>query len=235
MSYCVNCGVELDEAAKKCALCETPVINPNIKAEEEHETVFSNEAFVIPERKKKKFFAALATTIIAIPQIVCLLINLFIYKESWWSLHVVGAACLVWVIFVLPFFLKKMRAYLMWGFDTVAVVLYILTVFNLVNIGGNYLPGAVIIALLNSLLVLTYLLWVRAKKRHWVLKILFIVSEIALSMLGVGSILGFVCSVKYAFELGLIGFASLIAIVGFLIYCYSSKTIRKWLSKRMFV
>ena len=29
MSYCVNCGVELDNSAKKCALCATPVVNPN--------------------------------------------------------------------------------------------------------------------------------------------------------------------------------------------------------------
>ncbi len=28
MSYCVNCGVELDKSAKKCALCQAPVINP---------------------------------------------------------------------------------------------------------------------------------------------------------------------------------------------------------------
>ena len=28
MSYCVNCGVELDVGAGKCPLCDTPVINP---------------------------------------------------------------------------------------------------------------------------------------------------------------------------------------------------------------
>ena len=235
MSYCVNCGVELDSAAKKCALCETPVINPNIKNEEKQEPVFSDEAFEIPEGKKKKFFASLATTIIAIPQIVCLLINLFIYKGSWWSLHVVGAGCLVWVIFVLPFFLKKMRAYLMWAFDTLAVAIHTFIVMTLTGTLSYYLKGTLPIILLNSALVLTYLIWVRARKRHWVLKILFIVSEIAISLLGVGSVLSFLCSVKYAFELGLIGFTSLIAIVGFLIYCYSSKTIRKWLSKRLFV
>lgn len=45
MSYCVNCGVELDSAAKKCALCETPVINPNIKYEENEEPVFFKRGF----------------------------------------------------------------------------------------------------------------------------------------------------------------------------------------------
>ena len=29
MSYCVNCGVELDKTCSKCPLCNTPVYNPN--------------------------------------------------------------------------------------------------------------------------------------------------------------------------------------------------------------
>ena len=28
MSYCVNCGVELDPTARTCPLCQTPVVNP---------------------------------------------------------------------------------------------------------------------------------------------------------------------------------------------------------------
>ena len=28
MSYCVNCGVKLEESLNKCPLCNTPVINP---------------------------------------------------------------------------------------------------------------------------------------------------------------------------------------------------------------
>lgn len=235
MSYCVNCGVELDSAAKKCALCETPVINPNIKDEETLEPPFSSEVFEIPESKKKNFFAVLATTIIAIPQIVCFLANVFVYKGSWWSLHFIGAGFLAWVIFILPFFLKKMRAYLMWAFDTIAVAIHTFIVMSLTGTLSYYIKGALLIILLNSLLVLSYILWVRAKKRHWVLKILYIVCCVAVSSIAIGSILTFLCGVKYAFELGTICFASLVAIVAFLSYCYSSKTIRKWLSKRLFV
>ena len=29
MSYCVNCGVELDKTCGSCPLCNTPVYNPN--------------------------------------------------------------------------------------------------------------------------------------------------------------------------------------------------------------
>ena len=28
MSYCVNCGVELESSLQECPLCHTPVINP---------------------------------------------------------------------------------------------------------------------------------------------------------------------------------------------------------------
>lgn len=236
MSYCVNCGVELESSAKNCALCGTAVINPNIPEETEKEPAFSNEIFEIPERKKKKFFALLATTVFAIPQIVCFLINLFIYKESWWSLHVIGAGCLLWVILILPFFLRKMRAYLMWAFDTVAVTVYTLILYKLTNIGAVIdLKGALLIILLHSALILAYLLWVRARKRHWVLKTLFIVSSVAISSVGVGAILTYLCAVEIAFPIGIIIFASLVAIIAFLSYCYSSKTIRKWLSKRLFL
>ena len=134
------------------------------------------------------------------------------------------------------FFLKKMRAYLMIAFDTVAVMIYSFIVFNLINLDlSYYLKGAAPVILLNSALVLAYLLWVRARKRHWVLKILFIVCCIAVSSMGVGSILTFLCGVKFAFPLGAIIFSSLVAIIAFLSYCYSSNTIRKWLSKRLFL
>ena len=140
------------------------------------------------------------------------------------------------MILILPFFLRKMRAYLMWAFDTVAVTVYTLVLYNLTNIGAVIdLKGALLIILLHSALILAYLLWVMARKRHWVLKTLFIVSSVAISALGVGAILTYLCSVEIAFPIGIIIFASLVAIIAFLSYCYSSKTIRKWLSKRLFL
>ena len=39
MSYCVNCGVELDKSAEKCVLCGTAVLNPN-EVGKEKETAY---------------------------------------------------------------------------------------------------------------------------------------------------------------------------------------------------
>ncbi len=236
MSYCVECGVELDKSAKKCALCSTPVINPNIKSDIAERAPFSSETHEVPMSLKKRFYCLLATTIIAIPQIVCVLANLFVFKNGFWSLHVVGMGCLLWVLFIFPFLTKKPYPFLMWGFDTVALGVYFCLHFNLMKIpSAYYLKGVLPILFIVSVSVLAFMLWLKNKKRHWVLKVLFITCLIAGDSLLIGSVLSFLCKIGFAFQIGTIIFVSLLAIIIFLSYCYSSKTIRKWLSKRLFV
>ena len=40
MSYCVNCGVKLEESLVRCPLCNTPVMNPNLLDKEKPESPF---------------------------------------------------------------------------------------------------------------------------------------------------------------------------------------------------
>ena len=237
MSYCVNCGVELDDSAKRCALCQTEVINPNKKKVSDTVPPFSDEEH-IPESMKKRFIAYIVSMVMLIPNIVCLLINIIFPKVGFWAFYVNTTSLLLWVVLVFPFFTKKLLPYLMWFVDTVGVSAYVYFFFAMSEdrtIATWYYQCALPIILMVSVMVLVYMLWAKAKKRHWVLKVLYIVCCVAVSSIGIGSILSFLCSVKYAFEFGVICFASLIAIVAFLSYCYSSKTIRKWLSKRLFV
>ena len=56
MSYCVNCGVELDKSATKCALCNTPVHNPNEAIDTTAPTPFSHTPIKI-DAVKRKFVA----------------------------------------------------------------------------------------------------------------------------------------------------------------------------------
>jgi len=53
MSYCVNCGVELDATATKCVLCDTPVYHPQKKVEPNAVSPFSDIP-EIPQNMKKK-------------------------------------------------------------------------------------------------------------------------------------------------------------------------------------
>ncbi len=238
MSYCVNCGVELDRSAKKCALCGTRVLNPNEpKKEVEAElTPFSEKPFY-PSEIKRRFVAYVITMVLLIPNIVCTFINALFLNEGFWSFYISTTSFLVWVVFVFPFFTKKLRPYLMWLFDTVAVCAYVFFFFVMGYDGSDrwYYNTALPIILAASLLVVIYMIWLKHKKRHWVLKFLFITAETAVFSFLFGTLLELNWGVGYAFEIGVIVFVCCLALVGFLAYCYQSRHMRAWLSKKFFV
>lgn len=237
MSYCVNCGVELDKSAKKCALCKTPVINPNEpKKSGAEETPFAEKPF-IPTQLKRRFVAYIVTMVLLIPNIVCTLVNAIFYAGAFWSFYVAATSFLLWVVFVFPFYTKKLRPYLMWGFDTVAVCFYVFFFFVMgyERESAWYYTAALPIILTTSLLVLLYMLWTGKKKRHWVLKFLLVTADVAVLSVVSGLALDLGCAVKYAFEVGAIIFVSCAVLAAFLGYCYSSRHMREWLSKRFFV
>ena len=47
MSYCVNCGVELDPGAARCPLCGTPAWKPDPDAQ----SYFPTKPAEVPDRK----------------------------------------------------------------------------------------------------------------------------------------------------------------------------------------
>ncbi len=236
MSYCVNCGVELDDSAEKCALCATPVVNPNKpKAPEEvPESPFA-EALHVPEAVRKRFIALIVSLVMLIPCIVCFFVNMFMFTGSFWSAYVVATTLLLWTLFVLPFFIKKHRAYFMLMFDTAAVSLYVY-LFYVMGKGRDmwYTQCALPIIIFVSLLIMAYLIWVKRKKRNGILKALFIFIDIALVSLVGGLILSVGGNVAYGTEIGFTLFLCVVAVIAFLAYCYKSKSMRKWLSKRLF-
>ncbi len=233
MSYCVNCGVELDSSAKKCVLCGTKIINPS-EPENKEETVapFSNETH-IPKTVKARFVAALISIIMLVPNMVCFLVNLLIIKDNFWSAHILSTSVLFWVIFVLPLFKKDHKTYFMWSFDTLAVGAYTFLLMNSFGVEDLYLTCVLPIIVLISAMVLFYIIWVRRKKRSGILKALAICAEISLAFL-FGGVLLFFAGVKYAFEIGFIVFVCIVAVVAFLAYCYKSENVRNWLSKKLF-
>lgn len=235
MSYCVNCGVELDDSAKKCALCGTQVINP-ARADIKDETVAApfSENVYIPKTVKARFIAGLISLIMLVPNMACFLVNVLLMPGNFWSAHIMSTSLLLWVMFVLPIFKKGKKTYFMWAFDTVAVGAYTFLLMNALNASQWYLNCALPIILLVSAMVLFYIIWVRKNKRSGILKALAICAEVALTFLFGGILLSVSASVNYAFEIGLIVFACIVAVVGFLAYCYKSESMRNWLSKKLF-
>lgn len=89
MSYCVNCGVELDASATKCPLCDTPVYNPKAPEPEKQPSPFPKEKGQV-EVVKRKDLGVLLTVIVLATAVTCGLLNAFVFRSSLWSLAVIG-------------------------------------------------------------------------------------------------------------------------------------------------
>ncbi|MCM1364077.1 MAG: hypothetical protein NC122_02680 [Faecalibacterium sp.] len=236
MSYCVNCGVELDDSAKKCALCDTVVINPS-KPDAVSKAPFSVDEH-IPKPLNRKFVAYIISMTMLIPNIVCFLLNLTVYVGRHWAIYVNATSFLVWVLFVFPFCAAKLRPYLLWLFDTIASFAYVYFFFALGyerQIAGWFYTCAMPIISAISLFVLIYMIWIRRKKRHWVLKAIAVMADIALVSLITGLVIEHALAVSYALEIGFIIFISCAVLTAFLVYCYASKSMRRWLERKFFI
>lgn len=130
MSYCVNCGVELEHSLTKCPLCNTPVINPHELEKYAYQPPYPVRPGQV-DSVRQKDFAILTLAILLATSLSCLLLNLFVFPASKWSFFIIGA-CLLLFVFLLPAFVQcKIPVYLFLFFDSVAVGIYLfLITFN---------------------------------------------------------------------------------------------------------
>ncbi len=233
MSYCVNCGVELDKSAHKCALCDTPVYNPN-EISEEKALPFSHTPD-IPAGIKQKFIALIVTFILLIPNIVCMFINLFANPDTLWFIYVASSSFLCWILFVFPVLTKKLHPYLMWSFDTLAVALYTLVFYaNDPRDAKWYFSVAIPIIAIVSACVFYFIYWYRQRKRHWTSKVLHIFIDLVIC-LTVASICFFLNDYILNCQITFISGVCCLALVFFWLYANKSKKVRAWLAKKLFV
>ncbi len=129
MSYCVNCGVELDASAASCPLCGTPVVNPNeLMKKEEAQIPFPAKKGQV-EAVKPKDLGVLLTMLVLAAAALCGALNAFVFRDSMWALTVAGACALLWVILE-PFVIcTRQPVYLSLFLDGAAVVflMYMIT------------------------------------------------------------------------------------------------------------
>lgn len=126
MSYCVNCGVELDRSLEACPLCNAPVINPReLELElEKAQPSFPTESGNV-EAVKRKDMGILMTTIAVATAVTCGLLNLLIFDNVPWSLTIVGLCVVLWVIMIPVVINTRQSVYVSILFDGAAVILYL--------------------------------------------------------------------------------------------------------------
>ena len=156
MSYCVNCGVELDKTCSVCPLCNTPVHNPN----EEIDTVSakpfpSNKGTTDPV--KRTDITIFASVVLAVTAIVCGLFNLISYKETHWSLYVIGICGILWVFLIPLFFPNKLNKLFSIILDGASILLYIKIISVLHPGNGWFINIALPLTIIITVMIMIFI------------------------------------------------------------------------------
>ena len=131
MSYCVNCGVELNKTAAQCVLCNTPVVNPK-----HHHDLTADTPYPIERESVKLIYYRFSSIIISIILIcidlVCFVLNLItnamLDMTVMWFYVVAGASVVLWTL-VTPRLLKPdLSPYFYVLMQTVSISALMLTI-----------------------------------------------------------------------------------------------------------
>lgn len=124
MSYCVNCGVELEASLQECPLCHTPVINLKEIGKEFPPSPYPENKGQVEEVKQKDL-GILLTVVLTATGGTCLLLNLLVFNRFLWSLLVIGI-CICLFVFTFPLvYYRKMPPALSLLADGAAVAVYL--------------------------------------------------------------------------------------------------------------
>ena len=157
MSYCVNCGVELNPGAPRCPLCGTEVVNPRQAVDEMEPDFFPTRRAVV-EPVSKRALAFLLTAMLASVSGCCALLNLVLRPHTPWYLFVVGAAAMLWVWLVFPLLARCMPVWGRLTLDVGAVGVYVFLI-SLALHGGAWFRGLAVPLLALSAAVVFALSW----------------------------------------------------------------------------
>lgn len=237
MSYCVNCGVELEEGTKRCPLCATPVINPNeLKKGKPQVSKVYSEKIVLPKKQRRRFSAFIVTLIMLIPNLVCPLVNLLIPSEfGFWAIYVNAASLALWAFFVLPFLWKKTEMSVTILLDTVISCVSLYLVSLMFESNGWYFKVALPMILLFASQISLYIVWMRRKKRDWPKKAIAILILIALMACEFELLLSKYINGSFSFIFSLVVGISCAIFIVFFVMVLRHKNLRTWISRKFFI
>lgn len=141
MSYCVNCGVELDSGEKKCPLCGTPVVNPNHPCDPNAVSAYPRRVQeAAPSLVSRRMTAAIISAALVLPASICLVCNYLITGAVSWSVYILLALAVVWVASVPPLLIHRGTLFWAIGLDVAAIggLLYVINRLTYPMTGINW-------------------------------------------------------------------------------------------------
>lgn len=179
MSYCVNCGVELDATASACPLCNTKIYNPNQPAATDVPTPYATVKGHTESVKPTYEFAILMSIIFLTTSAVCVFLNNFTIQIGNWSFYVIGICAMLWVFLLPAFFPQKVNVFGAIALDGMIIALNIGIVSWLHPGSGWYFHIALPIIILTTLLLEIVFTFIYHLKSSMIGKTAICVSAIA--------------------------------------------------------
>ena len=232
MSYCVNCGVELEKSCKACPLCDTPVINPKEKPDKKAIPAYPEDVS-IPKSTKKLYISFVFSFAILIPSLVLIILNAFIFGNPVLK-YIISGFVVAWIWFIFPLLWKKPIPSVLVAIDALALMAY----FYLYRFGGDdsgWVYGiAMPVVIILWAIVNIFLLWLRKKRSK---------SAISIAVLGAINVMTFVSEIAISLFLtntpqiivSLVMTACCVSLMIFFIVLEKSKRMKAWLERKFFL
>lgn len=189
MSYCVNCGVELEKSLQQCPLCGVEVVNPFEPHDPMLPSPYSAHIVRVQKRVERRYLAWIITILIMLAGTVCLMADLVYKGGITWSLYVVSSLMLAWILVLLPLLYTGLHPVLAVLLDVCALLAF-LYVINIADTSQDwYLTLAMPQVLLYGLLALFDVLLWRSHSIYGWQRYGIVVMSVGVALMGLETIL----------------------------------------------
>ena len=232
MSYCVNCGVELEKGCYECPLCDTPVINPR-ETQPHSEKLSYPDLIKIPKSTHKRFLVFVISMVLLIPNRVIAVLDIAFWNSGI-SAYIFGATFTLWIWALFPMLWKKPLPLIFLQIDAIALIAY-LNVFRLAdNSTGWFESVAMPIVIALWAVAAIFILWYRKPKRKTytaiavtvAINVISYVMEICINMFLSG---------KLQIGISVAVTACSVPLIIFFVAMIKSKKLNAWASRKFFM
>jgi hypothetical protein len=139
MSYCANCGVELDEDLISCPLCGFKIGNHDISEPKDKSEHYPSDIILLHKKETRRHIWELSIIISFSALAVCTIVDFVIFKGLSWSLYADTSILVAWIC--LTFILLAFRKYFIILPGLMLTILLMLFMFNLIHPPVNWFYG----------------------------------------------------------------------------------------------
>jgi hypothetical protein len=139
MSYCINCGVELDEGLSSCPLCGFNIGNEESPDTGKKSEFFPSDIILLHKKEKRMHIWELLGIVSFSGIVVCSIVDLVIMKSFTWSRYADTSIVSAWIILSLSLLAFRKYYIILPGF--LLTILAMLLLFNIFSPPVNWFFG----------------------------------------------------------------------------------------------